>query len=60
MIYDPAHMMMSRNICDPVRLPRRESSSYTDWMNFSHALTSMLRRTGSGERNGHLRITDDA
>eukprot|EP00972_Heterocapsa_arctica_P098811 14579847-Heterocapsa_arctica.AAC.1 len=29
-------------------------------MSLSHALTGMLRHTGSGEKNGHLKITDDA
>eukprot|EP00972_Heterocapsa_arctica_P070969 10485390-Heterocapsa_arctica.AAC.1 len=50
---------MSHDICDPVRLPREGSSNYEDWMRLSRALTSMLRHTGSGMKDGHLRITDD-
>eukprot|EP00972_Heterocapsa_arctica_P018186 2686896-Heterocapsa_arctica.AAC.1 len=28
-------------------------------MALSHALTRMLRHTGSGEKDGHMRIADD-
>eukprot|EP00972_Heterocapsa_arctica_P066812 9858450-Heterocapsa_arctica.AAC.1 len=60
MIYDPAHMIMSNDVCEPVRLPRHSSPNYDAWMNFSKALAYMLRHTGSGERDGHRCITDDA
>eukprot|EP00972_Heterocapsa_arctica_P064449 9511584-Heterocapsa_arctica.AAC.1 len=60
MIYDPATMVFTRSMPEPTRLPRVDSSNYDAWMNFSRALTSMLRHTGSGTKDGHLRITDDA
>eukprot|EP00972_Heterocapsa_arctica_P052038 7656920-Heterocapsa_arctica.AAC.1 len=60
MIYDPAQMAMSNDVCEPVRLPRRNDPTYDTWMDFSKALSTILRHTGSGERDGHLRIADEA
>eukprot|EP00972_Heterocapsa_arctica_P094495 13935562-Heterocapsa_arctica.AAC.1 len=61
MIYDREQHVMSGSVAEPVRLPpRTNKSGRLGWMDFSHALTKMLRHTGSGSRNGHLRITDAA
>eukprot|EP00972_Heterocapsa_arctica_P069332 10243948-Heterocapsa_arctica.AAC.1 len=63
MIYDRTQHVMTGSVAEPVRLPSRENTiARDDWMDFSHALTKMLRHTGSGwsQRIGHERITDEA
>eukprot|EP00972_Heterocapsa_arctica_P013409 1974014-Heterocapsa_arctica.AAC.1 len=60
MIYDPAQMAMSNDVCEPARLPRHNDRNFDTWMNFSRALSTILRHTGSGLRDGHARIADEA
>eukprot|EP00972_Heterocapsa_arctica_P031370 4620226-Heterocapsa_arctica.AAC.1 len=61
MIYDRGQHVMKASVAEPVRLPDRSNPiARQDWMNFSYALTTMLRHTGGGwnKRTGHDRITD--
>eukprot|EP00972_Heterocapsa_arctica_P101728 14988282-Heterocapsa_arctica.AAC.1 len=63
MIYDSEKHCMPNGVAEPVRLPDRTNRvAHKDWMDFSHALTKMLRRTGGGwaRKVPFRRITDDA
>eukprot|EP00972_Heterocapsa_arctica_P047209 6964318-Heterocapsa_arctica.AAC.1 len=63
MIFDREKHCMNNNVAEPVRIPDRDNrSDRQDWMDFSHALTKMLRHTGGkwAKKVPYPRITDEA